>query len=163
MRTFLLKMICTMAFACSVFTPATLRAQTAAPVELKDESLQQMLAGLGYSPKKLTKGFLIAIARPNNWTISMQVTISPDGTKLGLNSNLGLIDEATVTAGQWVELLVANGTVDPSAFYFDRDQKKLYLHRSLDNRAVTPEFLHNQIEKFANNVVETEKLWAFTK
>lgn len=163
MRTALLKMICAIAFAGSVFTPATLRAQTAAPVELTDESLQQMLAGLGYSPKKLSKGFLIVVARSNNWTINMQVTLSPDGTKFGLNANLGLVDEATVTTAQWLELLISNGEIDPSSFYFSRDQKKLFLHRSLDNRAVTPEFLRKQIERFADNVVGTEKLWAFTK
>lgn len=58
---------------------------------------------------------------------------------------------------------MANGDIDPSAFYYDRKQGKLYLHRSLDNRAITPEFLRKQIEAFGGNVVSTSKLWAFTK
>lgn len=142
---------------------ATEPASAPAPEALTDETLRLMLANLGYAPKALSKGFLIAVKREDNWTINMQLVLSPDQTKFGFNANLGKVDEAGVTAAQWAELLVANGDIDPSAFYFDREKQKLYLHRSLDNRAVTPEFLRQQIDKFANNVKSTEKLWAFAK
>jgi hypothetical protein len=161
--------------ACCWAALSPLRAQTAptetasestteaVPGALTDESLQAMLTNMGYTPKALSKGFLISFKRESSWTINMQLVLSPDHTKLGFNANLGKVEEASITAAQWVELLVANGDIDPSAFYFDRKQQKLYLHRSLDNRAVTPEFLRRQIETFAGQVTSTEKLWGFTK
>lgn len=133
------------------------------PGALTDESLQTMLTNMGYAPKALKKGYLIVVKREDNWTINMQVLLSPNHAKLGFNANLGKVEEASITAAQAVELLVANGDIDPSNFYFDREQQKLYLHRSMDNRAVTPEFLRKQIDSFATNVKSTEKLWAFTK
>lgn len=138
-------------------------APEAAPGALTDESLQQALTDLGYTPKKLSKGFLLSFKREGSWTINLQLVLSPDLSNLGLNANLGLVDEATVTTAQWIALMGANGDIDPSSFYYDQDKKKLYLHRSLDNRAVSPEFLRAQIEAFSANVTKTEKLWAFTK
>ena len=51
-----------------------------------------------------------------------------------------------------MSLLVSNGDIDPSAFYFDKDQKKLYLHRSFDNRAITPAVLRKELDSFAGNI-----------
>lgn len=144
-------------------TPTPDAATQAVPGALTDESLKQMLTAMGYSPKALSKGFLITFKGGVDWTINVQLVLSPNQTKLGLNANLGQVEEANVTAAQWAELMIANGDVDPSAFYYDRKQGKLYLHRSLDNRAITPDFLRQQIESFGGNVVSTEKLWNFTK
>jgi len=131
--------------------------------ELVNDTLKQMLDGMGMEPKALSKGFLVAL-KQDTWTINLQVLISENKLKIGLNANLGKIDDPdNVTASQWRALLIANGDVDPSYFYFDKDQKKLYLHRSFDNRAVTPAFLRGQIESFAANVRSTEALWKFTK
>jgi len=122
-----------------------------------------MLANLGLEPKPLSKGFLIAIKR-DTWTLNMQLVLSPNLEKLGMNANLGKVDDPdSVTASEWKNLLISNGDIDPSAFYFDKDQKKLYLHRSLDNRAVTPEFLRKQIDNFGDNIKNTADLWKFTK
>src|SRR5262249_22483861 len=108
---------------------------------LTDDTLKQMLDNMGMEPKKLSKGYLLAI-KQDTWTLNIQVVLSPDGRKLGLNANLGKVDDpAGVTASQWMDLLISNGDIDPSAFYFDKEQKKLYLHRSFDNRAVTPAIL----------------------
>lgn len=131
--------------------------------ELANDTLRQMLDGMGMEPKALSKGYLVAL-KQDTWTINLQVVISDNKLKIGLNANLGKIEDPdSVTASQWRALLIANGDVDPSAFYFDKDQKKLYLHRSFDNRAVTPAFLRGQIENFAANVRGTEPLWKFTK
>jgi len=130
---------------------------------LTEDTLKSVLDNMGYEPRKLSKGYLLAI-KQDTWTINMQVVLSPDGRKVGLNSNLGSVpDPATVQADQWMSLLIANGDIDPSAFYFDKTQKKLYLHRSFDNRAITPANLRKEIENFAGNVKQTENLWKFTK
>lgn len=165
------KSLCLATLACGLaaLIPLTTRAVTSddttetAPGALTDESLRQMLTNMGCAPKALSKGFLISFKGGVDWTMNVQIVISPNQTKLGLNANLGAVEEAKVTAAQWVELLVANGDIDPSAFYFDRKQGKLYMHRSLDNRAITPDFLRRQIESFGGNVMSTDKLWNFTK
>lgn len=128
---------------------------------LTDACLSQMLTGLGYEPKPLSKGFLIA-KKVDSWTLNMQLVLSPDGRKIGMNANLGMVDASQVTADQWQALLISNGDIDPSAFYYDADQKKLYLHRSIDNRYQTPASLANDIDNFMDNIRSTSKLWSFT-
>lgn len=130
---------------------------------LTDDTLKQMLDNMGMEPKKLSKGYLLVV-KQDTWTLNMQVVLSPDGRKVGLNANLGKVDDpASVTASQWMDLLISNGDIDPSAFYFDKEQKKLYLHRSFDNRAITPAILRKEMDNFAGNIRQTEKLWKFTK
>jgi len=135
----------------------------AAAGALADDGLRKMLDGMGYEPKPLTKGFLLSVKR-DTWTINIQLVISANGEKIGMNANLGAVENPdAVTAAQWKALLAANGDIDPSAFYFDATQKKLYLHRSMDNRGLTPAILRQQIENFCGNMVDTAKLWDFTK
>lgn len=136
---------------------------SAARDSLSNDDLKTMLANLGFEPKPLSKGFLIAIKR-DTWTLNMQLVLSGDSTKIGLNANLGKVENPdTVTAEQWKNLLISNGDIDPSAFYFDKTQGKLYLHRTMDNRAVTPVILRTQIENFGDNIKGTADLWKFTK
>lgn len=131
--------------------------------ELSNDSLKTMLDNMGYEPKALSKGYLLVI-KQDTWTLNMQVVLSGDSRKLGLNANLGKVeDPSSVTADQWMKLLISNGDIDPSAFYFDKDQKKLYLHRSFDNRAVTAASLRREIENFAGNIRSTAPLWGFAK
>ncbi len=130
---------------------------------LTDDGLKTMLDNMGLEPKPLSKGFLIAIKR-DTWTYNIQLRLSSDGTKIGFNSNLGKVDDPdTVTADQWKNLLISNGDIDPSFFFFDKDQKKLYLHRVLDNHALTPAYLRTQIDNFCGNIKNTADLWKFTK
>jgi hypothetical protein len=129
--------------------------------QLNDACLNQLLVGMGYEPKALSKGFLI-VKKEDSWTINMQAVLSSDGRKIGLNANLGMVNDSEVSGDQWKALLIANGDIDPTSFYYDADQKKLYLHRSFDNRDVTPATLAHEIDNFAGNVRSTEKLWKFT-
>ena len=122
-----------------------------------------MLDGMGYEPKPLSKGFLIAVKR-GTWTLNIQIVISSNSERIGMNANLGLVENPdSITAAQWKALLVSNGDIDPSAFYFDASLKKLYLHRVMDNRGMTPAILRAQIENFCANMMDTEELWKFTK
>ena len=137
--------------------------ERAAGVVLANDSLKTMLDGLGYEPKALSKGYLVAIKK-DTWTINIQLVLSPDQTKLGLNANLGSIEKfEDVPAATWLDLLSENGKIDPSSFYVDKEQKKLYLHRVMDNRAITPAYIRTQVEAFASNIKDTNELWKFTK
>ena len=139
--------------------------ETPAPTEgtLDNDSLHNLLDTMGYEPKKLSKGWLISVKR-DTWTLNMQLVLSADLRKVGINANLGVVkDPDAITASQWRALLISNGDIDPSAFYFDKDQKKLYLHRSFDNRAVTAHSMRTEIENFGSNVQQTEDLWKFTE
>jgi hypothetical protein len=137
--------------------------QDAAGEALTNDSLKQALTNMGFEPKALSKGFLI-VSKQDTWTLSVQVVLSGDSHKIGLNANLGAVeDPSKVSAEDWMNLLVSNGDIDPSSFYFSKDQKKLYLHRSFDNRAITPAILKREIDNFCGNIRQTAQLWKFTK
>jgi hypothetical protein len=152
---------CAIGFSPRVHSQAS--APAAAPGVLADAGLRTMLDGMGYEPKPLSKGFLIAVKR-GTWTLNIQIVISSNSERIGMNANLGLVENPdSITAAQWKALLVSNGDIDPSAFYFDASLKKLYLHRVMDNRGMTPAILRAQIENFCANMMDTEELWKFTK
>lgn len=148
------------AFAFALF--AGLPGVALAQAVLDDTSLQQMLDGLGYAPKALSNGYLITVEN-EGWTMYIQVLLSSDHTKLGMNANLGSVDESTVTADQWKGLLAANNDIDPEGFVYNADTKKLYMHLSLDNRDMTPQTMREQIDNFMGRIRSTESLWSFTK
>lgn len=140
---------------------AQIASRTAA--QLNDEKLRQMLDGMGLEPKALSQGFVVTVRR-DAWTTYVQLVISPDQGKIGLNANLGVVENPdAVTAGQWRALLGANQDIDPSSFYYDVPKKKLFLHCVMDNREVTPAYLRSQIDKFVENLTSTQTLWSFTK
>jgi len=144
-----------------VFLPFTAKQDDAA--KLDNDSLKSMLDNMGYAPKALSSGYLISVKR-DSWTYNMQLVLSDDQTKLGINANLGSVDDtSTVTADQWRTLLEKNESVDPSSFYFSKDQHKLYLHRVVDNRAITPEVLRVQVDHFCSDIHDTSDSWNFTK
>jgi len=128
---------------------------------LNDESLHQMLVGMGYEPGKLSKGFLLTLKR-ESWTYYVQLVLSPDGTKLGLNANLGVVPQPeAIPAATWRKLLEDNIDVDPSSFNFDPKLKKVFLHRVLDNRSLTASTLRIQIDRFCDNIHDTADDWKF--
>jgi len=137
--------------------------QQAGISQLDDSGLKDMLDNMGLEPKALSKGYLIAIKR-DGWTYNVQLVLSDDKSKLGFNSNLGKVEDPdSITASQWKALLISNNDIDPSSFNFNADQKKLYLHRVLDNRSVTAAFLRTQIDNFCDNIKKTADLWKWTK
>ena len=107
--------------------------------------------------------YLIAIKR-DSWTYNIQLVLSADTTKLGMNSNLGIVEDPdAITASQWKAFLISNEDIDPSSFYFNEKQKKMYLHRVMDNRDLTPAYVRAQIDSFCGNLKDTAALWKFTK
>jgi hypothetical protein len=136
---------------------------TATGQSLSDTQLLQLLEAMGFTPRKLSKGYLIVIQR-EGWTYNMQLVLSPDQTKLGINANLATsANPAALPASVWRSLLEDNEDVDPSCFYFDRKLNRLYLHRVLDNHAITPAFLRQQIDNFCQNIKSTEADWSAVK
>ena len=130
---------------------------------LSDASLLQMLNDLGYDAKKLKQGYVVAI-KQGEWTYNVQFVLSPNREKLGLNANMGTVDDtSTVTAAQWMNLLTANTDTAPSFFYFNKNNKTLYMHRVLDNRFITSTILRQQVEAFTANIKDTADAWKFTK
>jgi hypothetical protein len=141
--------------------PPARAADSACVAVLTNDCLSQTLTQMGLEPKPLSKGFLV-VEKQGTWTYNVQFVLSGDGTKLGLNANLGDVNEAEVTGDQWRALLAANNDIDPSDFYYDPSRKKLYLHRVMDNRYLTPAILRAQLDSFINDMRSTDKLWAFT-
>ena len=153
----------------SIIIAPSIRAQGGAPDSrqsgntLNETTLQEVLAGLGYEPKKLTKGVLITVKK-DTWTFYVQFVLSGDSTRLGMNANLGIVDKPEeIKASEWMNLLVQNNEIDPSSFNYDKVQKKLYMHRVLDNRAITAAYIRQQIDNFCGNIKETADYWKFVK
>jgi len=100
----------------------------------------------------------------DTWTLNVQLVLSADKTKLGMNANAGIVENPdAVTAAQWRGRLISNGDIEPTTFYFDATTKKLYLHRALDNRGLTAAYLRGQIDILCGNIIGTGELWKFTK
>jgi len=145
----------------TVYPPPPAPAPGSCTGHLNDSCLYAMLQQMGLEPRPLSKGFLVA-KKEGKWTNNIQVVISPNGVKLGLNANLGRVTESEVTGEQWKALLISNGDIDPNNFYYDPQQGKLYLHRAFDNRGVTPASLLYDLQSFSDTIISTEALWKFT-
>lgn len=130
---------------------------------LNDASLQQMLVDMGYEPKKLKQGYVVAI-KQGEWTFNVQFLISPNKEKIGLNANVGTVDDTSaVTAAQWMNVLASNTDIAPSFFYFNKNNRTLYMHRVLDNRCITSTILRQQVDAFTASIKDTAEVWKFTK
>ena len=150
----------------SLFAVFMLWALTAVPgahaqsggVVLTDETLLKTLNDMGLETRDLSKGYLVTVHQ-DSWTLYVQFVLSTDTTKLGMNANLGQVNEETVTADQWKTVLATKNDIDPSSFNYDPKQKKLFIHRVMDNRGLTPTILQGQLDYFLKNVRETENVW----
>jgi hypothetical protein len=165
LRILLTASLLVLAFCCAAGTAPTLHPQESAcvPSTLTDDGLRQMLDTMGYEPKALSKGYLIAV-KDGTWTLNVQLVLSENKSKLGLNANAGIVENPdAVTAAEWRALLISNGDIEPTIFYYDAEKKKLYIHRVLDNRGLTPAVLRKEIETFCGNIKSTADLWKFTK
>ena len=143
--------------------PAPTEVKPSDTTQLNDESLKTMLTNMGLEPSALTKGFLVKI-KQDTWTLNIQLVLSPDKRKLGFNANMGKVeDAASISADKWLALLVANADIDPSSFYFDKQNSRLLMHRVADNRNITPAILKTDLDNFSRQIKETSELWKFTK
>ena len=130
---------------------------------LTESALGQMLEDMGYEPKKLKQGYLVAI-KQDAWTYYVQLVLSPNREKIGLKATMGIVDDPTsIPAGQWLNLLSGNTDIAPSFFYFNKTNNTLYMHRIIDNRVVTPALIRQQVDAFCANIKDTSELWKFTK
>jgi hypothetical protein len=142
--------------------------QGAAPADpsagaITDPGLKQMLKNLGYAPKELSKGYQITIKK-NNWTFNIQVVLSDNKEKMGMNTIAGDVKQPLdVPAASWLALLETNPNIDPTTFYFDSKQNRLCLHRACDNRGITKEILAKELDSFCFDVVATARYWRFTQ
>jgi len=128
-------------------------------VVLTNETLLKTLSDMGLETRGLSKGYLVTVHQ-DSWTLYVQFVLSDDTTKLGMNANLGEVNEAAVTADQWKTVLATNNDIDPSSFNYDPKQKKLYMHRVMDNRGLTPAILRGQLDYFLKNIRETDNVWS---
>ena len=125
---------------------------------LTSDCLSAALTSLGLAPKPVGKGYLVTLKR-DNWTSYVTFVLSDNGAKLGLNTELGDVNEASVTAAQWEALLAANADIEPTIFFYDAAKKRLYLHRVIDNRNLTGPILREEFEKFVGAIRHTAPIW----
>lgn len=130
---------------------------------LTESTLVQMLEDLRYEPRKLRQGYVVTI-REDDWTYNVQLVISPNGEKIGLNANIGVVDDpVSVRAADWQNVLAENTAISPSFFYYNKANRTLYMHRVIDNRCVTATILRQQIQAFTEDIRESADAWKFVK
>lgn len=128
-----------------------------------DDDLKTVLDNLGLEPKQLSAGYLVSV-KQDTWTFHIQFVVSGDKTKVGLNANLGEVKDPTaVTAAEWLDILKANEDLEPSIFYFGKKLNKLYLHRTFDNRALTPAIVKRELDNFCGHIKTAMGVAKFVK
>jgi hypothetical protein len=117
----------------------------------------------GHETRPLSQGSLV-ISKIDTRMFFIQVVIRTDGAKSGLNANFETIEDfAAVPPKRWLELLVSYGQIDPSTLCVYPDQKKIFLHRVVDNHSITPTVLRGQPDKFTNDIISTDAAWDLSR
>jgi|GEM_PF-1570359 len=135
------------------------------PGQMSEEAMLHMLTNMGYEikPVNTNAGVVISMVQ-GTWKLDVEFVISPNHEKIGMNVLLGTAKKPEeVTAAEWEALLVRNGNIEPSFFYFDKTNSKLFLHRVIDNRGITPAILRRELDVFTSQVHVTQKQWKFVE
>ena len=130
---------------------------------LTDEGLRAMLVNQGYKPTVEKVGtsnlYWVKISRDGvEYSVSFQ--ISPNKEKLWIIVPLADIADVDHAApAKLAKLLELNDQIGPCYFRFNRQYKRLYLARAMDNRAVTPALFRDNLERTVDRLVETRAAW----
>src|SRR5262245_109936 len=126
---------------------------------LSDEGLQTMLKNLGYKPTVEKVGTTtfhgITVVRDGiSYFVSFQ--ISPNKEKIWAIVALADIADIDKVAGDRLAKLVElQDQIGPCYFRYNRANKRLYMARPMDNRAVTPELFLDNLNRLVDRLAET--------
>lgn len=159
-------------FAAEPEPPAPVKpepAKVAASESLNDESLLQMMRGLGYEPYQTgtfsdgIKFYWVKMDR-EGYVFNVRFSLSPDKSVVWLQTYLGDVPAADKIAPQTLQKLIEAQNSAVGRFWIS--ENKLYYQLPIDNRSVTPQHLRNRIDTFARVLKSTADLWktsAWTK
>jgi len=143
--------------------PAGAEVKTGAP--LTDETLPQMLRGLGYEPEVTysfddgRKAYRIRV-KQDGWNFSFTVLLSPDRTVLWIESYLGPVPaEDKLQAEALLKILKLNADGTGKAKFVVTSNGELWLWAPQDNVGITPTLLRERLEMTARTIKDTAAHW----
>ncbi|MFO0970389.1 MAG: type III secretion system chaperone [Gemmataceae bacterium] len=141
--------------------PADRTDSPAAADQLTNESLINMLRGLGYEPtirRSGTADVAHMTIRKDDWTFDFDVTVSGNKQKVWLSCWFNALPR-DLNAGELGALLKANLDFGPAHFTYQPATRQLNLGLPLDNRNITPDVLQREINYFIDTLKKTADLW----
>jgi hypothetical protein len=131
---------------------------------LTDETLLQMLRGMGYEPKVDTnndgsKSYTIHFER-EGWCYYFRISLSPDKSVLWISTSLGDVPPGQkIRPEALLKILELNRSGLGKARFSISDRGTLFLSIPLDNRGVTPALIRDAVDELVANVKETQPYW----
>src|SRR5579871_4846829 len=139
--------------------------KTVAAAPLTDETLLQMLRGLGFEPENVSapdsrhKIYRIKLNR-DGWNFVLDVQISPDQTVLWVQAYLGQIPATEqIQSEVLVTVLKLNAGGMGKTKFVITTKGELCLWKPVDNVAITPARLRGEMENLAATIKETAPHW----
>lgn len=130
---------------------------------LTEESLQQMLTLMGYEPKvekTASSNIYTLTIKRDTWTYVVQVSLSPNKSKLWLSGWLGeLPPNEKIPVEKLLDLLEGSWNYGPTHFRYYKKFRQINLGLCLENRNVTSPHLRENLEDFMDTMKKTELLW----
>jgi hypothetical protein len=130
---------------------------------LTDDTLLQMLRGLGYEPTVQTyddgsKGYTVRIER-DGWTFVFTVSLSRGKSVVWISTGLGRVPPGTkVLPEPLLKLLQLNGTMGTARFSITSDGY-LKLDMPITNKDVTPADLRDAFELMMRLIMDNAPYW----
>jgi uncharacterized protein (TIGR03067 family) len=132
----------------------------AGPKRLTNDELVKMVTKLGYDVKPLDKTFTQVVMERTGWRSVVSLSLSDDKTLVWFEA--GFVTASfpdDVPAETWRKLLAKNDALQPLAFTFNKQRKRLYLMHSIQNADVTPVVLRTHLEAMDLVIEQTQPLW----
>ena len=130
------------------------------PASAGTDTLGRLLRDLGHDPKALSPDILQITVEKDSWPVHLMLSLSTDGQRIWVESKFAPVaDPDRVPAAAWRRLLEANEKIGPAHFAFDKQDKRIHLYKSFDNRDVTTDRLKKEIEHFDLTVRKTQDYW----
>ncbi len=123
--------------------------------------LMEMLEGLGYPPKQISKEGESPkseiTATSGSWNVHLSFEVSPSTRFIWVSAFLG--DAGHITGERALDILKRQAGIQPTSFWISRSGG-LMIGMYVDNRDVTPVHLKYVIDKLVGDVERTSSLWA---
>lgn len=130
------------------------------PGAIGTDSLGKMLRDLSYDARGLSPDVYQISIDKERWIVHVMLSLSTDGQRIWLESKFAPIEDADrVPAQSWKRLLEANEKIGPAHFAYDRNDKRVHLYKSFDNKAVDLDRLRKEIAWFDETVRKTQEYW----
>jgi len=124
--------------------------------------VKSLIQGLGFTTKDLEtevgKEKIEFMIEKGGYNVFIGAEVSPSKRFIWLTTLLGAVSEYPNFKDKAVELLAANGRVQPS-FFYTTTKGNLMIAMAVDNRNVDPATMRQRIDKLATDVSESARLW----